>query len=124
MPSIALLAPVAMLLVTSGALALCGSAGWKVDRIVLAMGSFGAILVVIALWAPVRSTLELRLGQLGFGAALDLRLDAVGFAFSLMVLVPAAILLTLQPRPWQEATVAVLGLAASLLGHPARRRGS
>jgi len=115
MPAVALLAPVALLLATSGAVAICGFAGLKVDRIVLGVGSFGAILVIIGLWAPVRSTQELTLGQLGFGAPLDLRLDAVSFAFSLMVLVPASILLTLQPRPWQETTVAVLGLAASVL---------
>lgn len=115
MPSVALLAPVALLLATAGVVALCGLAGWKADRIVLGVGSFGAILVIIGLWAPLRSTQELSLGQLGFGASLDLRLDAVGFAFSLMVLVPASILLTLQPRPWQEATVAVLGMAASVL---------
>ncbi len=115
MPSIVLLAPVVLLLASAGVVALCGTAGWKVDRIALGVGSFGAILIIIALWAPVRSAQELSLGQLGFGAPLDLRLDAVGFAFSLMVLVPAAVLLTLQPRPWPEATVALLGLAASVL---------
>src|SRR2546425_545389 len=115
MPAIALLAPVALLLATAGAVAICGSAGWKVDRIVLGVGSLGAILVIVGLWARVRSSRELTLGQLGFGASFDLRLDAVSFVFSLMVLVPAAILLALQPRPWQETTVAVLGVAASVL---------
>src|SRR5256712_2252558 len=115
MPAIALLAPVALLLATAGAVAICGSAGWKVDRIVLGVGSLGAILVIVGLWAPVRSSQELNLGQLGFGASFDLRLDAVSFVFSLMVLVPASILLALQPRPWQETTVAVLGVAASVL---------
>src|SRR3989442_3623987 len=115
MPAIALLAPVALLLATAGAVAICGSAGWKVDRIVLGVGSLGAILVMVGLWARVRSSQELNLGQLGFGASFDLRLDAVSFVFSLMVLVPASILLALQPRPWQETTVAVLGVAASVL---------
>src|SRR2546422_8911232 len=115
MPAIALLAPVAALLATAGAVAICGSAGWKVDWIALGVGPLGAILVIVGLWAPVRSSQELNLGQLGFGASFDLRLDAVSFVFSLMVLVPAAILLALQPRPWQETTVAVLGVAASVL---------
>jgi hypothetical protein len=115
MPSIALLAPVVIPLATAGAIALCGVAGWKIDRIVLAVGSWGAILVLIALWAPVRATQELSLGQLGFGAPLHLRLDGVGFAFALMVMVPSAVLLTLQPRAWQEGTVAALGLAAAVL---------
>jgi len=115
MPSIALLAPVVIPLLAAGALALCGVAGWKVGRIVLGVGSWGAILVLIALWAPVRATQELSLGQLGFGAPLHLRLDGVGFAFALMVMVPSAVLLTLQPRAWQEGTVAALGLAAAVL---------
>jgi len=115
MPSIALLAPVVIPLLAAGALALCGVAGWKIGRIVLGVGSWGAILVLIAVWAPVRATQELSLGQLGFGAPLHLRLDGVGFAFALMVMVPSAVLLTLQPRAWQEGTVAALGLAAAVL---------
>src|SRR5260370_36154389 len=115
MPSIALLAPVVIPLLTAGALALCGVAGWKVGRIVLGVGSWGAILVLIALWAPVRATQELSLGQLGFGAPLHLRLAGVGFAFALMVMGPAAVLLTMQPRAWQEGTVAALGPAAAVL---------
>ena len=114
MPSIALLAPVVIPLATAGAVAICGVAGWKIDRAVLAAGTWLSVLALIALWAPVRSTQELGLGQLGFGTPSDLRLDAVGFAFGLMVLVPAAILLTLQPRPWQEGTVAALGVAAAV----------
>ncbi len=114
MPSIALLAPVLIPLGTAGAVAICGVAGWKIDRIVLAAGSWAAILVLVALWTPVRSTQDLNLGQLGF-SPLDLRLDAVGFVFALMVIVPAAILLTMQPRAWQEGTVAALGLAAAVL---------
>src|SRR5260370_5268685 len=114
MPSIALLAPVVIPLLAAGALALCGVAGRKIGRIVLGGGWWGAILVLIALWAPVRATQELSLGQLGF-APLHLRLDGVGFAFALMVMVPAAVLLTMQPRAWQEGTVAALGLAAAVL---------
>jgi hypothetical protein len=114
MPSIALIAPVAIPLATAGAVAICGVAGWKIDRIVLAAGTWLAIVALIALWTPVRSTQELGLGQLGFGTPSELRLDAVAFTFGLMVLVPAAILLTLQPRPWQEGTVAALGVAASV----------
>src|SRR5438445_3735339 len=93
MPSIALLAPVAIPLATAGAVAICGVAGWKIDRIVLAAGAWLAILALIALWAPVRSTQDLGLGQLGFSTPSELRLDAVGFAFGLMVLV--------RPRAWR-----------------------
>ncbi|TMD00255.1 MAG: hypothetical protein E6J05_03950 [Chloroflexi bacterium] len=114
MPSIALIAPVAIILATAGAVALCGVAGWKIDRFVLAGGAWAAILVLIALWAPVRSTQELNAGQLGFGP-FDLRLDAVGFLFALAIMVPSAVLLTMQQRSWEEGTVAVLGLAAAVL---------
>ena len=114
MPPIALIAPVAILLATAGAVAICGVAGWKIDRIVTALGGWAAIFVLIALWAPVRSTQELDAGQLGF-SPLDLRLDAVGFLFALAIMVPAAVLLTMQERSWQEGTVAVLGLAAAVL---------
>src|ERR1700694_5740208 len=115
MPSIALLAPVLIPLATAGAGALSGGGGWEIDPIVLGVGSWGAILVLIALWAPVRATQEVSLGQLGFGAPLHVRLDGVGFAFALMVMVPSAVLLTMQPRAWQEGMVAALGLAAAVL---------
>src|SRR5260221_2911997 len=115
MPSIALIAPVAITIATAGAVAICGVAGWKIDRVVLAAGTWLAIVALIVRWAPVRSTQELGLGQLGFGTPSELRLDAVAFTFGLMVLVPSAVLLTLQPRPWQEGTVAALGVAASVV---------
>ena len=115
MPSIALLAPIAVPLATAGMVALCGVAGWKIDRLVLAAGSWAAILALVAIWAPVRATEDLGLGPLGFGTPFHLTLDAVGFAFALMILVPAAVLLTLQPRAWQEGTVAALGVAAAVL---------
>ena len=114
MPSIALLAPVLIPLATAGGVALCGVAGWKVDRLILAVGSWATVIVLIALWAPVRSTQEVNLGQMGL-APLELRLDAVGFLFALLVAFPAAVLLTMQPRDWQESTVAVLGVAAAML---------
>jgi hypothetical protein len=114
MPSIALLAPVLIPLATAGGVALCGVAGWKVDRLILAVGSWATFLVLIALWAPVRSTQDANLGQMGL-APLELRLDAVGFLFALLVAFPAAVLLTMQPRDWQESTVAVLGVAAAML---------
>src|SRR5437660_1250143 len=114
MPSIALIAPVAIILATAGAVALCGVAGWKIDRFVLGGGAWLAIVALIALWARVRSAQELNAGQLGFGP-FDLRLDAVAFLFALAIMVPSAVLLTMQQRSWQEGTVAVLGLAAAVL---------
>jgi hypothetical protein len=115
MPSIALLAPVALPLAAGGLTAAMGLAGFKPGRALAGAGAWGAVAALFVLWLPVRSTQELNLGPLGFGAGLDLRLDGVAFAFGLVILVPAAILLTLQPRSWQEGTVAALGVGAAML---------
>src|ERR1700704_1808060 len=115
MPSLVLLAPVALPLIAGGVTAALGLAGMKPGRALVGAGAWGAVLVLFVLWLPVRSTQELVLGPLGFGASFDLRLDGVAFAFGLVVLVPSAILLTLQPRSWQEGTVAAVGVAAAML---------
>src|SRR5487761_933044 len=116
MPSLALVAPVALPLVAGGLTAALGLAGLKPGRAIVGAGAWAALLVLLLLWLPIRSTEELTLGPLGIGANFDLRLDGVAFAFGLVILVPSAILLTLQPRSWQEGTVAALGVAAALLG--------
>src|ERR1700694_3735405 len=115
MPPLALLAPVALPLAAGGVAAALGLAGLKPGRAIVGAGAWGAVLALFLLWLPVRSTQELNLGQLGFGASLDLRLDGAAFAFGLVILVPAAVLLTLQPRSWQEGTVAALGVGAAVL---------
>lgn len=115
MPALALLAPVALPLVAGGLTAALGLAGLKPGREIVGAGAWGALLVLFILWLPIRSTEELTLGPLGFGAGFDLRLDGVAFAFGLVILLPSAILLTLQPRTWQEGTVAALGVAAAVL---------
>ena len=115
MPSLALLAPIALPLVAGGLTAALGLAGLRPARAIVGAGAWAAVLALFILWLPVRSTQELTLGPLGFGASFDLRLDGVAFAFGLIILVPSAILLTLQPRSWQEGTVAALGVAAAVL---------
>src|SRR6202162_5213806 len=115
MPSLALLAPVALPLVAGGVTGALGLAGRGAGRALADAGAWGAVLALFVLWLPVRSTQELNLGPLGFGAGFDLRLDGVAFAFGLVVLVPAAVLLSFQPRSWQEGTVAALGVGAAML---------
>jgi hypothetical protein len=115
LPSLALLAPVVLPLAAGALTAGWGLLGHKPGRALLGAGAWAAVVALLVLWLRVRSTQELNLGPLGFGAELDLRLDAVGFAFGLIVLVPAAVLLSLQPRTWQEGTVAALGMAAAML---------
>ena len=115
MPSLALLAPIGLPLVAGGVTAALGLAGLKPGREIVGAGAWGALLILFILWVPIRSTQELTIGPLGFGAGFDLRLDAVAFAFGIVILLPSAILLTLQPRTWQEGTVAALGVAAAVL---------
>src|SRR5258708_20851623 len=100
MPSIALIAPVAITLATAGAVAICGVAGWKIDRIVLPAGAWPAIVALIALWAPVRSTQELPLGHPCFRTPSELRLHAVRLTFCLHVPVPPPTLPHLPAPPW------------------------
>jgi hypothetical protein len=102
-------------LAAGGLSAAWGLLGREPGRALVGAGAWAAVLALLVLWLRVRSTQELNLGPLGFGAELDLRLDAVGFAFGLIVLVPAAVLLSLQPRTWQEGTVAAIGLAAAMV---------
>ncbi len=114
MPSIALLAPVVLPLLAAGAIAAFGLSGFNLGRIGAGAGAWAAVLALLVVWLPVRSTQELNVGQLGFGSALDVRVDAVAFAFGLMILVPAALVLTLQRRTWPEATVCLLCIAAAM----------
>jgi len=114
MPSIALLAPVLLPLIAAGVITAFGLSGFNLGPIAVGAGAWAAVLALLVLWIPLRSTQELSLGQLGFGTGLQLRLDAVAFAFGLMVLVPAALVLTLQRRNWQEAAIGVLGVAAAM----------
>ncbi|TMB87130.1 MAG: hypothetical protein E6J37_11255 [Chloroflexi bacterium] len=114
MPSLPLLAPVALPPAAGAVTAALGLAGLKAGRALVGAGAWGAVVALIVLWLPVRSTQELNLG-LGFGAGLDVRLDGVTFAFGLVILLPSAVLLTIQPRSWQEGTVAALGVAAAML---------
>jgi hypothetical protein len=81
---------------------------------IAAVGAWGSALALCVAWLPVRSTQDLRIAPLGFGSNLELRIDAVAFAFGLMVLVPAAVLLTLQARAWQEAALSTLSVAAAM----------
>lgn len=114
MPSAVVVAPVVIPLAAAAVIAAFGFAGVDLGRAAAGAGAWGAIAALVAVWAPIRSSLELTLGPLGFGSAFDLRVDGVTFAFALMVATPAAILLTLQPRTWGQSVVSLLGLGASL----------
>jgi hypothetical protein len=114
MPSIALLAPVVLPLVVAGVVTAFGLSGFNLGPIAVGMGAWAAVLALLVIWLPLRATQELNLGALGFGTNFQLRIDAVAFAFGLLVLIPAALALTLQTRTWQEATVGLLGVAAAV----------
>lgn len=114
MPSLEVLGPIVILLLSAALIAGFGLAGINLGRIACAVGAWGAVLTLLVLWLSVRSTQELNLGPLGLGSSLELRIDAVGFAFAIIIAIPAALLLTLQPRTWQEATAAIVGMAAAI----------
>ena len=114
MPSAAVLSPVVLPLAAAALITALGAARIGTGRIVAAAGAWASVVALLAVWVPVRSTQELVLGQLGFGSSFDVRIDAVAFAFGLMIAAPAAVLLTLQPRSWQESAIAMLALSASL----------
>jgi hypothetical protein len=114
MPSIALLAPVLLPLIAAGVITAFGLSGFNLGPLAAGAGAWAAVLALLLLWLPIRSTQELSLGQLGFASAFQLRLDAVAFAFGLIVLVPGALVLTLQRRTWQEAALGALGVAAAM----------
>jgi hypothetical protein len=114
MPSLAVLGPIAIPLIAAAVITAFGLAGVDLGRIACAVAAWGSVAALLLLWLSVRSTEVLNLGPLGFGSSLVLRVDAVGFAFGLIVAVPAAVLLSLQARTWQEATVAIVGVAAAM----------
>ena len=114
MPSAAVLAPVVLPLLAAAVIAAFGIAGVSLGRAAAAAGAWSSAVALVAVWLPVRSSLELVLGQLGYGSALDLRVDGVSFAFGLMIVLPAAVLLTLQPRTWAEASISLLGVGAAM----------
>jgi hypothetical protein len=114
-PPIALLAPIVLPIAAAIVAAATSRFGEAIARVVAATGAWAALAAVAVLWLTVRSTQELSLGPLGFGVGLDLRLDGVAVVFGVIALVPAALLLTLQARGWQESTVALLAIAAVVL---------
>lgn len=114
MPPVAVLGPIALPLLAAAVVATLGLAGFRPGRGPAAAGAWASAMALFVVWLPVRSSIELVLGQLGFGSALDLRIDAVSFAFALMVVLPAAVLLTLQPRPWPEAAIGLVGVSAAV----------
>ena len=114
MPPIALVVPIALPVAAALVAAALGRRFEMVSRFAAALGSWGSLAAIAVLWLAVRSTQELSLGPLGFGAGFDLRLDGVAVVFGAIVLAPAAVQLTLQPRGWQESTVASLAVAAAV----------
>src|ERR1700687_5973783 len=116
MPSFVLVAPVLLPLIAAGVVTAFGLSGFNLGPLAVGAGAWAAVLALLVLWLHLCFTQELSLGQLGFGSPLQLRLDAVAFAFGLMVLVPAALVLTLQRRSWQAAAIGALGVAAAMAG--------
>ncbi|HYM67253.1 MAG TPA: hypothetical protein VEW68_08190 [Patescibacteria group bacterium] len=114
MPPVAVLAPIAIPLIAAGLITAFGIAGINFGRFMAGAGALGSALSLSAVWIAVRSTQELNIGSLGFADSVAFRIDAVAFAFGLIIVLPAALILALQPREWQAAAMATLGLAAAM----------
>jgi hypothetical protein len=114
MPSAAVLGPVVLPLVAAVVTGVFGLAGTNLGRLIPAAGAWGCVGALLAVWLPVRSSVELVLGQLGYGSAFDMRIDAASLAFGLMVATPNALMLTLQPRSWPQATISLLAMASAI----------
>src|SRR5438132_1121863 len=114
MPSAAVLGPVVIPLLAAAVIAVFGLARFDLGRAAAGGGAWGSVAALLAVWLPVRSSLELTVGQLGYGSAFDLRIDGVTFAFGLMVALPAAVVLSLQPRAWPQAALSMLALTAAM----------
>jgi formate hydrogenlyase subunit 3/multisubunit Na+/H+ antiporter MnhD subunit len=115
--------PAASVLAPSALLAAAAAVGWALERLGVPasrwLAAGAAWLALVALlatwWATGRATLELNLPGTVGGAPPALRLDAIGVAFGLVVLLPTALLFTFQRRGPAEASVAALAASASLL---------
>src|SRR5437870_2462335 len=105
MPSIALIAPVAIILATAGAVALCGVAGWKIDRFVLAGGAWAAFLALS--W--VGAILQVRGGTAVYSAV-----PVPALTVPIFMLLAAAALMASGLFPWR-------GWASQLWGRPSLR---
>lgn len=75
-----------------------------------------ALIVLILAWVGVgRQPTELSTPISGEPLPIVLRLDALSFAIGLVVLSTAALLLTFQPWPWEEAGAATLATAFAMV---------
>jgi formate hydrogenlyase subunit 3/multisubunit Na+/H+ antiporter MnhD subunit len=114
--------PAQSLLLAPALLALAALVTWglglarlRVGREIGSIAAWLGLAAVAASWiAAGRSPVELSPG-VPAGIPLDLRLDAVAFAFSLFILVPLALQFTFQTRNWQESGVAALAASAALV---------
>ena len=115
MPSTALLAPAAVLVLGAGVGTGLAAGGLRLGRVPAATAAWLATAILSAIWLAGRAAQEMPGPQLGFGAPFSLRLDALSFAFSLFLLIPAALLLTLQARSEASAGGGAIATAAGLL---------
>lgn len=115
--------PAASVLAPSALLAAAAVAGWVLEplgvrssRRLAAGAAWLALAALLASWwGTGRTALELNFPGTLAGAPAALRLDAVGVAFGVLVLLPVALLLSFQRRGPTEASLAALAASASLL---------
>lgn len=113
MAPVLLLLPVGLLAGGAALAALFSRRLPVVARLVAAVAAWSALAAVLVLWMPTRNALDVDLGDLGAGVRLAVRLDAVSFAFSLLILLPSALLLTFAPLV--APVRSLLAIAAAVL---------
>src|SRR5438105_52333 len=113
MSSIGLAVPVALPAVAALVTWALDQVGLRLGGLLCAAAAWLAVGVLLLTWLPGRTIVEVSSGFLAPGIQLGLRLDAVSFAFELLLLVPAALLLTFQSRLAHQGALAGLAVSAA-----------
>jgi hypothetical protein len=113
-PGLQLLLPASLL--GAGALLtwLLGAARVRAGRRVVAVAAWAALAALAWAWLRQPAPVEFHGPSLAPGLQFGQRLDALDFALSLALLLPACLLLTFQHRGWEGAGAAALAIALSL----------
>lgn len=115
MPLATLLLPAALLAAAAVAAGALGLAGIDVGRQLASAAAWLGLVLGLAAWfAGTRAPVEIAGAGAVAVAPLDLQLGPVTVLFTVVILVPVALLLTFQPRSWAAAATAALTAAVAL----------
>ncbi|HKF75423.1 MAG TPA: hypothetical protein VKF59_04715 [Candidatus Dormibacteraeota bacterium] len=116
MPLATLLLPAALLAAAAAATGALGLAGIDVGRQLASAAAWLGLGFGLAAWlAGSRAPVEIAGAAAVAVTSLDLQLGPVTVLFTIVILVPVALLLTFQPRSWAAAATAALTAAVALV---------